>query len=61
MVIFIGIIAAVSIIAFVVWLLRTSPAQTQRDINKIVPVDKFERHTKEVERQRKRWQGRRRK
>ena len=59
MVIFIGIIAAVSIIAFVVWLLRTSPAQAQRDINKIVPVDKFERHNKEVERQRKRWQGRR--
>lgn len=55
-----GVMALLVVIVAGVRLLRMSEADIQRDINKIAPVDKVEKHRKEIERQRGRWQGRRR-
>lgn len=55
-----GVMALLAVVVAGVRLLRMSEADIQRDINKIAPVDKVEKHRKEIERQRNRWQGRRR-
>lgn len=55
-----GVMALLVVVVVGVRLLRMSEADIQRDINKIAPVDKVEKHRKEIERQRNRWQGRRR-
>lgn len=55
-----GVIALLAVVVFVTRLLSMSESDIRRDINKIVPVDKFEKQAKEAERGRNRWRGRRR-
>ncbi len=54
-----GVMALLVVVVAGVRLLSMSEADIRRDINKIVPVDKFERQSKEAERGRNRWRGRR--
>lgn len=54
-----GVMALLVVVVFVARLLSMSESDIQRDINKIAPVDKFEKQAKEAERGRNRWRGRR--